>query len=399
MKVVQINCLFGTGSTGKIVAALYEYSKAQGDDAYVIYGMGEKQEDDHLIRTTPWAVRKAQSFRSRITGYPYGGCIWGTATALSALKRIKPDIVHLQCANGYMVNIYRILECLKENHIPTVITNHAEFMYTGGCTHTVDCDKWLTGCHDCDKISKEHPISYFFDRTENEWKLLQKAYDGFEKLTVCCVSDWVRERACQSPFYAGHPVITVLNGLNTYVFHYTDPSGLRKKLGLEDKKIVVHVTPNFYSIIKGGQHVIEMANRFPDVEFVIVGSDAKDENVPANCHFVGKITDQGLLAQYYSMGDVCLLTSVRETFSMVCAEALCCGTAVVGFKSGGPELISLPDYSAFVEQGKDDELEYALREMLNTTYSKEAASEEAIRAYGQDTMCKNYYKVYEDILR
>ena len=49
----------------------------------------------------------------RITGYPYGGCIWGTATALSALKRIKPDIVHLQCANGYMVNIYRILECLK----------------------------------------------------------------------------------------------------------------------------------------------------------------------------------------------------------------------------------------------------------------------------------------------
>ena len=86
MKVVQINCLFGTGSTGKIVAALYEYSKDQGDDAYVIYGMGKKQDDDHLVRATPWVVRKAQSFRSRITGYPYGGCIWGTATALNALK-------------------------------------------------------------------------------------------------------------------------------------------------------------------------------------------------------------------------------------------------------------------------------------------------------------------------
>lgn len=398
MKVVQINCLFGSGSTGKIVEALYEYSRAQGDDVYVIYGIGEKQDDDHLIRTTPWVVRKVQSFRSRITGYPYGGCIWGTATALNALKRIRPDIVHVQCANGYMVNIYRILEFLKDNHIPTVITNHAEFMYTGGCTHTVDCDKWLTGCHDCDKISKEHPISYFFDRTEKEWKLLQKAYDGFEKLTICCVSDWVRERACQSPFYEGHPVITVLNGLNTDVFHYADPSRLRKKLGMEGKKIVVHVTPNFYNIIKGGQHVIEMANRFPDVEFIVVGSDAKDENNPVNCHFIGKITDQNLLAQYYSLGDVCLLTSVRETFSMVCAEALCCGTAVVGFKSGGPELISLPDYSAFVEQGQDDELENALREMLDRSYSKKIASEESIRTYGQDTMCKNYYKVYEDML-
>lgn len=399
MKMVQINCVFGEGSTGKIIEAIHNYAVTHGDESYVIYGMGEKHEDAHLIRTTPKLVRKMQSLRSRITGYPYGGCLWGTHTAIKALRRIKPDIVHIHCANAYMVNIYRVLEYLKKEHIPTVLTNHAEFMYTGGCTHTVDCNKWLTGCHDCDKIGKEHPISYFFDRTGKEWKLLQKAYEGFEKLTICCVSDWVKERASQSPFYTGHPVITVLNGLNTEVFHYTDPSGLRKKLGLEGKKIVVHVTPDFYSIIKGGQHVIEMANRFPDIEFVIVGSDAKDENVPANCHFIGKITDQTLLAQYYSMGDVCLLTSVRETFSMVCAEALCCGTAVVGFRSGGPELISLPDYSAFVEQGQDDELENALREMLGRVYSKKALSEESVKVYSQETMCKKYYSVYGDLLK
>lgn len=399
MKVVQINCLFKSGSTGKIVAVLYDYVKAQGDDAYVIYGIGEKQDDDHLIRTTPWVVRKAQSFRSRITGYPYGGCIWGTATALSALRRIKPDVVHLQCANGYMVNIYRILEYLKENHIPTVITNHAEFMYTGGCTHTVDCNKWLTGCHDCSKISKEHPISYFFDRTENEWKMLQKAYKGFEKLTICCVSDWVRERAAQSPFFKSYPIVTVLNGVDTDAFHYTDSSSLREKLGLARKKIVIHITPNFYSIIKGGQHVLEMANRFPDVEFVIVGSDAKDENTPGNCHFVGKITEQSLLAQYYSMGDVCLLTSIRETFSMVCAESLCCGTPIVGFKSGGPELIALPDYSAFVEQGDDDALESALSAMLGKMVVKTDISDRAVDTYGKKTMCDNYYRVYQELLK
>lgn len=399
MKVVQMNCLFGTGSTGKIVKALYDYTKAQGDDAYVIYGIGEKQADNHLIRTTPRVVRKAQSFRSRITGYPYGGCIWGTAVALTALKKIKPDIVHFQCANGYMINIYRILEYLKKERIPTVITNHAEFMYTGGCTHTVDCDKWLTGCHDCDKIGKEHPISYFFDRTEKGWKFFQKAYNGFEKLTICCVSDWVRDRACQSPFYKGHPVLTVLNGLDTDVFHYSDASELRAKLGLEGKRVVIHATPNFYSIIKGGQHVLEMAKRFPEVEFVILGSYAKDDTAPKNCHFMGEITDQKLLAQYYSMGDVCLLTSVRETFSMVCAESLCCGTAVVGFKAGGPETIALPEYSSFVDQGNDDELEAALKGLLNQTYEKNLLSEVAVIAYGQETMCRKYYEVYKSILQ
>lgn len=389
--------MFAEGSTGKIVYAIHEYAKAHGDESYVLYGLGQKSADPNAFRTTPWAVRKAQSFRSRITGYPYGGCIWGTVSALNYLKKVKPDVVHIQCMNAYMVNIYKILEYLKKEHIPTVITNHAEFMYTGGCTYTVECDKWLTGCHDCDKISKEHPISYFFDRTKQEWKLLKKAYDGFDKLTVCCVSDWVRDRACQSPFYKEHSVITVLNGLDTKVFHYRDAGKLKTKLGLNGKKIVVHATPNFYSIIKGGQHVLEMARRFPDVEFVILGSEAKGE-VPSNCRFMGKITDQSLLAQYYSMGDVCLLTSVRETFSMVCAESLCCGTTVVGFRAGGPETIGLPEYSTFVEQGNDDGLEQSLREMLNTLYEKEALARIAGETYGQETMCRNYYKVYKDLL-
>lgn len=399
MKIVQINCLYGSGSTGKIVAALHEYYRQNKNVSYVIYGMGKKQKAPCLIRTTPWIVRKIQSLRSRITGYPYGGCIWGTATALNALKRIKPDIVHLHCCNGYMVSIYRILDYLKKEHIPTVITNHAEFMYTGGCTHTVDCNKWLTGCHDCDRINKEHPISYLFDRTEKEWKLFQKAYTGFENLTICCVSDWVRDRASRSPFYVGHPVITVLNGLNTEIFHYSKSSELRKKLGLEGEKVVVHVTPNFYSIIKGGQHVIEMAKRFPDIAFVIVGSEANNDAIPSNCFFVGMIEDQKELAKYYSMADVCLLTSVRETFSMVCAESLCCGTPVVGFKAGGPETISLPNYSLFVEQGNDDELEDALKKMISRTTDKSRLSEVSIETYGQDAMCKKYYIIYKKMLQ
>lgn len=46
----------------------------------------------------------------------------------------------------------------------------------------------------------------------------EKAYEGFEKLYICNVSDWLTNRAKMSPFFKGYPVETVFNGLDTTVF-------------------------------------------------------------------------------------------------------------------------------------------------------------------------------------
>ena len=397
MKVLQMNCVYGNGSTGKIVYAIHRYLQKQGIDSYVIYGMGDKVAENNVFRTTNNFVRKLQSLQSRVTGYPYGGAQLGTRNALWYIEKVRPDIVHIHCINGYMVNIYRILEYLKEHKIPTVITNHAEFMYTGGCTHVVDCKKWLTGCGNCKKICKEHPISYFFDRTAKEWKLMQQAYSGFEKLYICNVSDWVRNHARKSPFFRDYPVETVFNGLNTETFSFKYDYKLAKQYNPNNQKLVIHVTPAFFSPIKGGNHVIEMAKRMPKVKFLIAGSTKNDTDIPDNIIFVGRVDDQAVLAKFYSIADVCLLTSLRETFSMVTAESLCCGTPVVGFKAGGPESIALPDYSIFVEQGDDDALERELRNMLEFHYDKKTISLTAHSTYNDIKMCKEYLRIYKYI--
>ena len=82
---------------------------------------------------------------------------------------------------------------------------------------------------------------------------------------------------------------------------------------------------------------------------------------------------------------------------MVCAESLCCGTPVVGFNAGGPETIALPEYSIFVEQGQDDKLEEALNKIFETKIDKRVIAQKAIETYGQDTMCKKYYNVYNKL--
>lgn len=81
---------------------------------------------------------------------------------------------------------------------------------------------------------------------------------------------------------------------------------------------------------------------------------------------LGKITDQELLAKYYSMADVTLLTSKKETFSMVTAESLCCGTPVVGFKAGAPEQIAIKEFSEFVEYGDLNSLYNKMLVILDT---------------------------------
>lgn len=67
--------------------------------------------------------------------------------------------------------------------------------------------------------------------------------------------------------------------------------------------------------------------------------------------FVGAVENQHILAQYYSMADVFLICSTRETYSMTCAEALCCGTRIVGFKCGAPETVFKEPYAKFVQYG------------------------------------------------
>lgn len=401
MKLLQINCWYDQGSTGKIVQALQRYAIQHGHESYVIYGLGVKVNDNHGFRTTSGIIRKAQSFWSRITGYPYGGARWGTYQALKYLRDIQPDIVHIQCMNGYMVNIYKILDYLKTSGIPTVITNHAEFMYTGGCIHAMQCDKWLNGCGHCDKIGKEHPISYFFDRTAEEWKLMQHAYQEFHHICICNVSGWLTKRASQSPFYKGFHIETVFNGVDTKKFclHQKNMDIIRRQYHIPLKPTIIHVTAGFDNPIKGGKYVVDMAYRFPKFNFLIVGDAKYNSSYPPNMIFMGQIQDQSVLGELYSLADLCLLTSVKETFSMVTAESLCCGTPVVGFKAGGPEDIALSSYSKFVEQGDKEELAKALKEIIYSNFDKRKISEDAIQVYSDRSMCEKYFHIYKNLLQ
>ena len=74
------------------------------------------------------------------------GLYFPTKRLIKKIKKINPDIIHLQCINGDFVNIYYLLNWLKKSNKKVVLTLHAEFMYTGNCGNALQCEKWKTGC-------------------------------------------------------------------------------------------------------------------------------------------------------------------------------------------------------------------------------------------------------------
>lgn len=398
MKILQINGVYQNGSTGKIVYDVHRGVLANGDKSIVCYGAGAKSTESGVYKFNYKILAKINAFTSRLTGVMYGGCFIATKKLISIIKREKPDVVHVHCINGHVVNIYKIIEYLKKSKIKTILTLHAELMHTANCGHAYECEKWKTGCGNCPR-NKSVTNSWFFDNTHKSWLKMKKAFEGFENLTVVSVSPWLMDRAKQSPILEGKNHTVVLNGLDTSVFKIKDTTSLKEKLSLKNEKIIFHATPRFNNNpndLKGGYYILKLAEKLENenVKILVAGGYDESIEIPENVIMLGRVSNQEDLAKYYSLADLTVIASKRETFSMVVAESMCCGTPVVGFYAGGPEQIAIKEYSDFVEYANVDALYEASINMLNKESNKKEISAKAVDVYAKERMVRGYLEIY-----
>lgn len=399
MKICQINTVYGKGSTGKIVRDLHEGLLDAGHESIVIYPIKNKGENENGIYTVSNKhLSRVSAIYRKLFGRQFDGAYIQTSRIIKILEKERPDVVHLHCLNGNNINIYRLLRYLAKNKIRTILTIHAEFMYTGGCEHAYDCEKWKSGCGKCTDKSR----GTLLDGSAHTFKSFKQSYELFDKnkFSFVTVSPWLENRAKSSPLLSRFPGCTVLNGVDTEVYKYNDAKLLRSELGISpDEKIVFHVTAYFDPTtdnLKGGKYVVELAEKLKnDNTRVIIASNTRTQcKLPENCISIGRIESSEELAQYYSMSDVTLITSRRETFSMPSAESLCCGTPIVGFFAGGPESIAIKQYSSFVDYGNTDSLYTAVNEIIAANYNKVDISHQAKELYSKQKMLQGYLNLY-----
>ena len=398
MKILQINTWYNVGSTGKLVFDLHKAYLANGFDSYVLYGRGKKETEDskHIFKIANSFESKTNSVLSRLSGVMYGGCYFATKKAFALIKKINPDVIHIHCTNSFIINNYKLFNFIGKNNFKVIITLHAEYLYTGSCSHTFNCEQWKTGCKKCPNL-KFATRSLLFDRTRKSWAMMHSALGQIDvdNRKIVSVSEWLKNKASESSTFKNDKIEVIHNGIDTSIFKYC-PLEKNKFAYLKEKykTIYLFVTPSLNTNngnLKGGDYFVEITKIFKDNKDVgfILACPLKDKNAIEkndNIIFLNKNLNYEELAQLYSLADATLMLSRKETFSLVTAESISCGTPVVGFESGGPESIALLNRAKFFKNGDLDGL---IAELQNLSLKKDFGTD----FYKKEKMCDSYIEI------
>lgn len=398
MKVLQINSVCKSGSTGKIAYELYKRGRADGHEFSVAYGRGKELNEEGIFKFGLDMETYAHAFLTRLTGWT--GCFspLSTRRLIEYMDDFKPDIVHLHEPHAYFLNLAPFFRYLSEKKIPLVYTFHCEFAYTGKCGYAYDCENYLSGCGNCPRLN-DYPKTVVFDHTAAMYQQ-KKGLLAEQNMVIVTPSLWLAEKAEKS-FLHGRDIRVIPNGIDTEnVFYPREFSHLREKHGLKNEKIVLALAPNFITDRrKGAAWVLKLAERMKNepVRFILIGVDAEISPMPENVIALGRTENQAELAEYYSMADCFLICSQMENLPTTCLEAVCCGTPVVGFASGGtPETAPAPT-GLFCAHGDMEALEKALLTMLESKPAPEHF--ESLREkYSSAYMYGEYMNIYKEIL-
>ena len=99
MRIVQVNCVYGKGSTGKIVEILHREYQRRGHHSFALYGRGQVVSDQpNVTKVAGELTSKARIGISRVTGNVYGMALlptWYYLRAALGSFALRPLLLYL----------------------------------------------------------------------------------------------------------------------------------------------------------------------------------------------------------------------------------------------------------------------------------------------------------------
>ena len=345
MRVLFINAVCGTGSTGKITGELAQQYQREGHEVKIAYGRHSyvpEQYRDIAVRIGGKLDVYMHALFTRFTDRHGFYSRHATRTFLQWASDYNPDLLWLHNIHGYFINIEQLFTWIKSrDNMKTFWTLHDCWSFTGHCGYftMIGCDKWRTHCEKCPQRNS-YPAS-FVDASFRNFEDKRSLFTGVRDLTIITPSQWLARLVKQS-FLREYPVQVRYNTIDTNIFRPTQ-SDFRARYGLQDKFVILGVA-SIWDERKGLDDFIKLSGMLDErFAIVLVGLSSKQaKNLPERITSIERTNNQQELAQIYSACDVFFNPTHEDNYPTVNLEAEACNLPVITYDAGGsPETIKL----------------------------------------------------------
>lgn len=296
-----------------------------------------------------------------------------------------PDIIHGHNLHGRYFDLSILPELSKKT--PVFLTLHDEWMFTGHCACTLDCEKWKSGCDNCTNLSTYDPL--WRDTTRYNLKQKETIYIN-SKLHLITPSQWLMDRAKQSVLAQGIKTSNVIhNGIDLTLFRSGNKIAARKKTKLaRDSHILLFVAnqakrnpfKDYETLKKALLFIAENKTTTKPILLICTGeSDSITMKNNVTIQFVNYISNRKELVSFYQAADLLVHATNADNFPTTILEALACGTPVIGTSIGGvPEQIT--ENTGLLYKHKDHiDLAKKIMLLLNNKNLRDAMAQNAVK--------------------
>lgn len=343
MKILQINSVYGFGSTGKIVENIHNKLVESNIESFVIYSRNNDYEDDRVFKY----YSQFGFLNHVIQGVIFDkhGLLSkkNTNNIINKIEEIKPDIIHIHNIHGFFCNYPMLFKYMKDNNIPIVWTLHDCWSYTGYCAYYDynKCDEWKKGCKNC-KYRNTYPYR-ILSNSINNYKLKKNLYSGLN-VTLVTPSKWLSNEVSES-LLCEKKCMVINNSVNLTDFHKTNNETLKKVKCIENKQIYLAVA-NYWTNQKGFNEYLKLSKLLNDEEvLVMIGLNSKQiKKLPKNIIGVERVSKEEL-CDWYSISNAFINLTLEDNYPTVNLEARSCKLPVFTYRTGGStELVENENY-------------------------------------------------------
>lgn len=320
------------------------------------------------------------------------------------------DIVHCHNLHG---NFFKLKTLEKISKLkPVVWTLHDMWAITGHCAWarnangSAKCKKWQTECENCPFLNIYQPLAW-----DNSKYLFNKKKEIYEKskLNIVPVSNWL-EKKLKKSILNKQQISLIYNGIDNHIFKPHNKNAVRQELNIPvGKKVIIFISKGGKNNIrKGWRYNKDIINYYKDndnILFLCVGGSKEDEQYNnKKIRYIKFISDESLLAKYYSASDIFLFTSLAENFPLVILEAMSVGLPIVSFNVGGVcEAVAQKKNGYIAEYRNLTDLINGIEYILNLNEKEiNNISKNCINRvrnnFTSNIIAENYIKLYQKIL-